>query len=135
MKDTDAAYIAGIIDGEGTITLTRMHTKENRRPVISIASTDLELLDHIKGVTGGTITKKRNYSPMHHKNSFTITLKSKECVINTLKQVLPYLRVPLKIRRAKFILDNYNNVTPRNGKYNSETLKLKKQFEDDFFDL
>ena len=26
-----AAYIAGLIDGEGTITLTRLHAGENRR--------------------------------------------------------------------------------------------------------
>jgi hypothetical protein len=31
-----AAYIAGLIDGEGTITLTRLHAGENRRLVVSI---------------------------------------------------------------------------------------------------
>ncbi|MEH7382987.1 LAGLIDADG family homing endonuclease [Bacillus sp. JJ1533] len=44
MKEWEASYIAGIIDGEGSISLTRMHGKEHRRPCISIASTDLELL-------------------------------------------------------------------------------------------
>jgi hypothetical protein len=33
-----AAYLAGLIDGEGTITLTRMHRHENRRLVMSISS-------------------------------------------------------------------------------------------------
>jgi hypothetical protein len=28
---TDAAYIAGLIDGEGTVTLTRKHKNENRQ--------------------------------------------------------------------------------------------------------
>jgi hypothetical protein len=27
LDDTDAAYIAGLIDGEGTVTLTRKHKK------------------------------------------------------------------------------------------------------------
>lgn len=31
----DAAYIAGIVDGEGTITLTATHRDENRRLVIA----------------------------------------------------------------------------------------------------
>ncbi|MBT2687472.1 LAGLIDADG family homing endonuclease [Bacillus sp. ISL-47] len=44
MNNWEAAYIAGIIDGEGTITLTRMHASEHRRPCITIASTDMELL-------------------------------------------------------------------------------------------
>ena len=42
-----AAYIAGLIDGEGTITLTRLHTNENRRLVISIANTELALLKFV----------------------------------------------------------------------------------------
>ena len=36
----DAAYVAGLIDGEGTITLSREHRNENRRLVVSIASTE-----------------------------------------------------------------------------------------------
>ena len=33
----DAAYAAGLIDGERTITLSREHRNENRRLVVSIA--------------------------------------------------------------------------------------------------
>jgi hypothetical protein len=33
LADIDAAHVAGIIDGEGTITLTRTHRGEKRRPV------------------------------------------------------------------------------------------------------
>jgi hypothetical protein len=36
-----SAYIAGLIDGEGTITLTRMHANETRRLVVSIANTEI----------------------------------------------------------------------------------------------
>jgi hypothetical protein len=35
----EAADVAGIIDGEGTITLTKNHGHENRRPVVRISST------------------------------------------------------------------------------------------------
>ncbi|MEB6548828.1 LAGLIDADG family homing endonuclease [Heyndrickxia sporothermodurans] len=57
MKKWEASYVAGIIDGEGSITLTRMHEKENRRPCITIASTDKELLIYIQSITGGTIKR------------------------------------------------------------------------------
>jgi len=47
MESWEASYIAGIIDGEGTITLTKLHEKEHRRPCITIASTDKELLEYV----------------------------------------------------------------------------------------
>jgi hypothetical protein len=40
LDHTDAAYIAGIIDGEGTVTLSRRHKSENRQLVISISNTE-----------------------------------------------------------------------------------------------
>lgn len=70
MKAWEAAYIAGIIDGEGSISLTRMHKNEFRRPCITISSTDKELLIFIQTLTGGLITNKKNYNPDRHKNSF-----------------------------------------------------------------
>ncbi|MFE4525830.1 hypothetical protein ACFRCQ_27715, partial [Cytobacillus firmus] len=40
-----------------------------------------------------------------------------------------------KRNRALWILDNYDRVTPRNGKYDVEKLKLKILFEEDFFKI
>ncbi|TMH49321.1 MAG: hypothetical protein E6H60_10445 [Betaproteobacteria bacterium] len=40
LDSCDAAYIAGLIDGEGTITLSREHRNENRRLFVSIASAE-----------------------------------------------------------------------------------------------
>lgn len=41
----DAAYIAGLVDGEGTITLTRKHRHENRQLAVTISNTEKPLLD------------------------------------------------------------------------------------------
>lgn len=49
---TDAAYIAGLIDGEGTVTLTRKHRTENRQLAVTISNTELRLLDHVHAVVG-----------------------------------------------------------------------------------
>ncbi|MGN7176088.1 hypothetical protein BK139_11940 [Paenibacillus sp. FSL R5-0490] len=135
MESFEAAYIAGIIDGEGTITLTRMHASEHRRPCITIASTDKELLDYLQTLAGGTIINKKNYKPGIHKNSFSLNIKQKEKVMYLLKQISPYLRVDKKRNRAFWILDNYDRVTPRNGKYNVNKLKQKILFEEDFFKI
>ncbi|MGJ7920192.1 LAGLIDADG family homing endonuclease [Neobacillus sp. LXY-4] len=96
MEKWEAAYVAGIIDGEGSITLTRMHGQEFRRPCISIASTDLELLLYIQSLTGGVINNKKNYNPEKHKNSFTLYIKKKKDVIDTLQHISPFLRVNKK---------------------------------------
>jgi LAGLIDADG-like domain len=135
LKDWEAVYLAGIIDGEGSITLTRNHENEHRRPCISIASTDLELLEYIKKLTTGHISKKKNYNPSRHLNSYSFTIKNKNNVLNILKEVTPYLRVEKKKKRAAWILEYYDKVTKRNGKYSKECLKRKMEFEEGFFNL
>ncbi len=66
LKSTDAVYIAGLVDGEGTITLTREHANENRRSVVSISNTELPILYFVRDVCGiGKITSKRRNSDKH----------------------------------------------------------------------
>ncbi|MGD6832411.1 LAGLIDADG family homing endonuclease [Sutcliffiella halmapala] len=134
-ENWEAAYIAGIIDGEGSITLTRMHAHENRRPCITISSTDIELLEYIKNLAGGSINNKKNYKPEIHKNSFTLNIKQKDQVFHLLMDIYQFLRVQQKKKRAEFILNHFNLVTKRNGKYTQKELEKKKKFEEDFFNL
>jgi len=49
--------------------------------------------------------------------------------------IYQFLRVQQKKKRAEFILNHYNLVTKRNGKYTQKELERKKKFEEDFFDL
>ena len=44
VSDVEAAYAAGILDGEGSISVTRNHTDRWPSPQVSVASTDRELL-------------------------------------------------------------------------------------------
>ncbi len=100
MDNWEAAYIAGIIDGEGSITLTRMHEGEHRRPVITIASTDKELLEYLQTLMDGNLVSKKNYNPLKHKDSYTLIIKRKDSVMSILTLVLPFLRVEKKYKRA-----------------------------------
>ena len=62
LDQTDAAYIAGLIDGEGTVTLSRRHLNENRQLVVSISITDRPLLEYVLNSVGaGKITNKKTY--------------------------------------------------------------------------
>ena len=127
LNETDAAYIAGLIDGEGTITLIRKHKNENRQLSVSISSTEKNLLDYVKSVTGvGKITNKRTSKP-HHAPSFAYAVYNRQALA-LLQQILPYLK-SYKYKRAELILKDYLRLTPRNGKYTTELLAKKNAFE------
>ncbi|MDN5321890.1 MAG: hypothetical protein PWQ67_344 [Clostridia bacterium] len=93
---TQCAYIAGIIDGEGTITLTSHKKGCHPSPTISIASTDIELLEWIKTtLNAGTIAKKRNYNPERHKDSWSLMIRHNNAY-ELLKCIEPYLVINKK---------------------------------------
>jgi hypothetical protein len=61
LSPTNAAYFVGIVDGEGTITLTRLHRSENRRVVLSVSSTERALLEYLQCTARvGNITKNKD---------------------------------------------------------------------------
>lgn len=125
----DAAYIAGIVDGEGTITLTRKHRDEHRQLAITISSTERPLLEFIKLTTGvGKITNKR-VSKEHHAASYTYAVYNRQALA-LLSAIHPFLRTYKRVR-ADLILKHYLRLTPRNGKYSTELLRKKKNFEEE----
>lgn len=135
MTETEKAYIAGIIDGEGSIMLQRVHKNDFPSPCVSIASTTLELLEWIKEVFGaGTIIHKKNYNPEVHKECYSYVVKF-DNAIDMLKQIYPYLLIKVKKERARLIIMDYKNVTPRNGRYSEEMLRIKEEFYDRFMKL
>jgi len=123
-----AAYIAGLVDADGTITLTRKHINENRHPVISISNTDRCLLKYvIENVGAGKITAKRTVSK-NHTPSYVFAIYNRQAM-NLIRQLKPYLRT-YKAARAELILDKCLTLTPRNGKYSKKMLWARKCFED-----
>lgn len=133
MTNTEIAYLAGIIDGEGSIMLSKYHHSEFPCPCISISSTDLELLDWVRDKIGsGRINKKKNYNIEKHKPSYTYT---DDTAIERMNKIEPYLVITKNKLRAKFIIENYKKITMRNGKYTDETRKIKEQFYIDFMAL
>ncbi|HDK7177878.1 hypothetical protein ACP49_00420 [Clostridium botulinum] len=135
MTNEQEAYIAGIIDGEGSIMLLRFHNNQFPSPCISISSTTIELLEWIKSVTKvGTIKRKKNYNTEKHTDSFTYTIKYNDA-INLLIQIEPYLVIKNKKTRARLIIEKYKSLTPRNGKYSNEMLKAKEEFYKEFISI
>jgi hypothetical protein len=124
-----AAYIAGLIDGEGTITLSRLHRDERRRLVVCISNNELTILQFVLAAVGaGKVTSKRTYH-QRHARSYTYQISSRQA-LGLLKQIAPYLR-SYKARRAQLVLKNYVPLTPRNGKYSADVAAARTSFETD----
>ena len=129
----DAAYLAGLIDGEGTITLTRKHRNENRQLSVSISNTERPLLEFVLTTIGaGKITGKRTTSP-RHTPSFTYAIYNRQA-LQLLEQISPFLRT-YKAKRANCVLRDYLVLTPRNGKYTPEQQLARTRFETAFLQI
>jgi hypothetical protein len=133
LSPTDAAYIAGLVDGEGTITLSRKHSGEQRQLVVSISNTERPLLDFVlRRVGAGKVTSKRMSKP-HHALGLTYTLCNRQA-LTFLEQIAPFLQ-SYKRKRARLVLDNYIRLTPRNGKYTSTIRAQRSLFEAEVLSL
>jgi len=130
LEPSAAAYIAGLVDGEGTITLTSTHRGERRRIVVSIANTDRALLDYVRDAVGaGVVTGKRTYSA-RHTPSFCYSIRSRQA-LDLLSQIAGFLRT-YRRKRADMALAHYIASTPRNGKYSAKLDGERIQFEREF---
>lgn len=128
LKAPDAAYIAGLVDGEGTVTLSRLHRDENRRLVLCISNNDRALLEHVKSRIGaGRITAKRVYSP-RHAPSFNYQIDSRQA-LSVLAQIAVYMKSYKKKARARLALREYVKLTPRNGRYTTRIASARRRFE------
>ena len=126
LAPTEAVYLGGLIDGEGTISLFRKHRLDNRQLVISISSTEASLLTYAKEIVGaGKITSKRTYQP-HHTPSGAYVVTNRQA-LELLRQVAPHLR-SYKAQRAAEILKDYVRLTPRNGQYTPQLLAERQAF-------
>lgn len=136
MSEVELAYLAGLIDGEGTITLCKPRASSKYKvPQISMASTSYELIKIVADMTGiGHVSQKKKYQD-HHSQSYTWQCTNSKQVIALLRALLPYLRESLKWKRAKKLVSEWSSVTQRNGKYAEEQEALKLRLESEFFSL
>ena len=130
LSAVDAAYLAGLIDGEGTIALARRHRNDERQLVVSISNTERPLLDWVLSAVGaGKITGKKTYKD-HHAPGLTYAVSNRQALA-VLEQAAPHLRT-YKAERAELILRDYVRLTPRNGRYttavSAEHVSLVERF-------
>ena len=129
----EAAYLAGLIDGEGTVTLSRKHAGDMRQLVVSISNTELRILEFaLLSVGAGKLTNKCR-SKAHHTPSYAYALWNRQALA-LLAQVEPYMR-SYKRDRARLVVSDYLRLTPRNGRYTDAMRVERRTFEDSLLGL
>jgi hypothetical protein len=99
------AYIAGFIDGEGTITLAITRWLNGRpilQPRIQVSSTDDYILEAMYKQFGGSLRLPKPNGSSRHKPVYRWDVFSKDEITILLETILPYLRI--KRRHAELIL-------------------------------
>lgn len=123
MEEVERAYVAGIVDGEGTVTLMKHHKDETHIPFVGIANNNLVLLRWIKSLVGGNICSKKKRLP-HHSDSYVLNIRQ-DRALRFLNEIKQYLIV--KRQQAELITDKYKSVTHRAGKYTPGMLAKKER--------
>jgi len=127
-------YMAGLMDGEGTIGIARNNaTVLFKSPYISVSSTTMAIHMWLQNNFGGHTSVQKTYKE-NHKQAWSWKLKNLPQIYDLLEGILPYMLEPDKRRRAELILWEYPQVTKRNGKYTPEERRVKEYFEERFFD-
>lgn len=92
MTDLEKGYLAAIIDGEGTVTLTK--DSSFRYPTIEVSSTTLEIVEYLKDHFGGVISKKNERNPKW-KQAYVWKVERRKAIA-LLKEIVSYLHEPKK---------------------------------------
>lgn len=97
MTDLEKGYLAAIIDGEGTVTLTK--GSSFRYPTIEVSSTTLEIVEYLKDHFGGVISKKNERNPKW-KQAYVWKVERRKAIA-LLEEIVSYLHEPKKKSKSR----------------------------------
>lgn len=114
MSDVEAAYIAGLIDGEGTISLrARVHNRKRSHcffPIVCMSSTTECLIDAVLRMTGnGGVQKVDGGGKVRTQYKWSL---SPNQIRHVLPQIVPYL---VEKRRRAILLIEYLELVEGTG--------------------
>lgn len=122
-------YLAGIVDGEGTISIAKSGHGKGLMPYISIANTNLKLIEEISGflksIGVGFHVSKKQPRKSNHQVSYSLNVRYNHAI--KLAELLRW-KLVIKSEQARMLIEDYKKCTPRNGKYNKEQLEMKSKF-------
>lgn len=134
--ETIYAYMAGIVDGEGTLIITKAKRPENRSgcrflPMLIITNTNKDVLDFFVEKTGyGKVTPrkestKERFGWKTNKQAYRWSVKHSQ-VKEVIEKILPYLII--KKKQAENILEFFNSNASFSKNYNDEIVEVQFDF-------
>lgn len=127
---TEAAYIAGIVDGEGTLGVSRYSRKENKsgyrfQIFLAITSTNKELLEWLTKTTGlGAFHEKKESSIRAKRRCWKWSLKFTQAA-RLLIQISPYMIIK-KDQALNCIA--FDNAIKSSGNYKNYDIEMMNKF-------
>lgn len=121
MKDSDIGWIAGIIDGEGTIALNKGRTLKNTHPCIrgfvwtprvTIANNSKKIVDRVIELAGGIAFLRPTRPTGNQKAGYCVFFRRDE-TINLLKTIKDHLVG--KTRQSELLLEFYDLIINYKG--------------------
>ena len=126
MTETEAAYIAGLFDGEGTITYKKYKEKKKNgtydcwRISMEIAMTDRSVLVWLTEVLGcGTLNKKPRKNG--HKMQYRWRCVFRDC-FHVCCLLFPYAHV--KLGKIQQVIEHYSTIEKKDNVVNFEHYKM-----------
>lgn len=130
MTELEAAYLAGIIDGDGSLTLTHRKRNavrgwENIEPHMNISNTSQSLMSHLSQMLGAPFYIVKDRRSRNWKQHFIISISAFVELDALLTRIIPYLIV--KRRRAEIMLELVKRRLSKKP-YTEEDRKLLREF-------
>jgi hypothetical protein len=98
LSNVDAAYLAGLVDGEGHIGIRWKHNSYTDKwicvPGFGVASTDLAVLLWCRGITGvGNVRRSSVSNPLSQKPGFAWIVGKRLDILWVLQQIVWYMHI------------------------------------------
>lgn len=127
-------YLARLIDGEGSITLTKERAASVlRRPVLSVQMCEEGLIRRLASTFGGAVTRRKARKE-RHSDAYTWQVTN-ALAVSLLDRLVPHLQVANKKLRAELIVNEVAPLIKANGKYTADEIEQRLKLEDRFFQL
>lgn len=122
MKELDKAWLAGIIDGEGSIFVMKQKRKDRERDTnyilrVSVQSTDPFMAHECRNLAGGPVIFEQHDKRPNMSSTLKWELSGRNAA-GFLEEILPYMRV--KHEQAKLAIE-FQRTTKKHWKHMEST--------------
>lgn len=92
--------------------------------MVCVDNTDRDILEELQRLYGGKLIAKKK-TQEHHRQAWSWRVFGAASIIAMLRQVHPYMRSRVKAERTRMLIEEYKQVTSRNGHYTPGTRAAK----------